>query len=417
MQAALTLSKEQVRPHRRHGERKLPWKNPYYCVWFVIALLLSGWLTVNMPNYRPPARTAVQTQTVASGTPALQASAPHLQQAKSGMHGPKKEQTALSRLEHRARIFGKLFFFVGVGALLGTIIEGRCWYRIFTNSLGRIARAARLPNIVGIAMPTAFASSAAADSMLVASHGRGEISNTALIAGGMLNSFFSHLSHSLRVMYPVIAAIGLPGVIYFLIQLGGGALTAFGVLVWHRLVVARKEAHYPDASPASIQQAGGSHDPLPWNKTLRKGILRALSLLFRLSCVSVPMILAMEWIIRSGALDFWDQMMPQIVSQFIPEQLLTIMAAQIGGLIQSATVSAGLLAEHLITGPQVLLAMLISSAASNPIRTLRRNLPTALAIFPMRTALIIVLGMQLARFIIVVTAAILLMVWMQMNIA
>ena len=48
--------------------------------------------------------------------------------------------------------------------------------------------------------------------------------------------------------------------------------------------------------------------------------------------------------------------------------------------------------------------------------TLRRNLPT-LAIFPIRTALIIVLGMQLACFIIVVTAAILLMVWMQMNIA
>ena len=179
----------------------------------------------------------------------------------------------------------------------------------------------------------------------------------------------------------------------------------------------KKEGMLQDTSPASLQLAGGSHTPLPWNKTLHKGILRALSLLFRLSCVSVPMILAMEWIIRSGALDFWDQMMPQIVSQFIPEQLLTIMAAQIGGLIQSATVSAGLLAENLITGPQVLLAMLISSAASSPIRTLRRNLPTALAIFPMRTALIIVLGMQLARFIIVVTAAILLMVWMQINIA
>ena len=51
------------------------------------------------------------------------------------------------------------------------------------------------------------------------------------------------------------------------------------------------------------------------------------------------------------------------------------MAAQIGGLVQSATVSAGLLAEHLVTGPQVLLAMLISSAARKPIRTLRRNLP------------------------------------------
>lgn len=414
MQAALSISQEQqVRPRKRHGERRLPWKNPYYCVWFVVALLLSGWLTVNMPNYRPPARPTAQTQTVTQGaSPALHGTS-HLQTAKSGTHSKKGEQTAAEKLERRARIFGKLFFFVGLGALLGTIIEGRCWYRVFASSLGRVARAARLPNIVGIAMPTAFASSAAADSMLVASHGRGEISNSALIAGGMLNSFFSHISHSVRVMYPVIAAIGLPGVVYFLIQFGGGALTAFGVLLWHRLVIARKEEHRPDASSgSSFQFACDQHTPLPWNKTLRKGIVRALSLLFRLTCVSVPMILAMEWFIRSGALDFWDQLVPQIVSQYIPEQLLTIMAAQMGGLIQSATVSAGLLAEHLITGPQVLLAMLISSAASNPIRTLRRNLPTALAIFPMRTALVIVLGMQLARFVIVIAAAILLMVWM-----
>ena len=44
--------------------------------------------------------------------------------AKHG-HTPK---TALGKLEARALMFGRLFFFVALGALLGGIIEGRCWY-------------------------------------------------------------------------------------------------------------------------------------------------------------------------------------------------------------------------------------------------------------------------------------------------
>ncbi|MFQ9491307.1 MAG: hypothetical protein ACLR0N_10570 [Bilophila wadsworthia] len=33
----------------------------------------------------------------------------------------------------------------------------------------------------------------------------------ALIAGGMANSYLAYVSHSIRVMYPVLGAIGLPG--------------------------------------------------------------------------------------------------------------------------------------------------------------------------------------------------------------
>lgn len=428
---------EQRSPKRRHHKtRRPPWKSPFSCVVLVASLLVSVWLTVNMPSQTPKVRPVSQTQSQtpgkmvtqmpghrhseAAGNMAAGAAAQH-STSMTKAHGSRaEERDAVSRLVRRAKTFARLFLFVGLGAMLGSIIEGRAWYRYFASSLGRLARAARMPFVVGIAMPTAFASAAAADSMLVASHQKGELGMSTLIAGGMLNSFFAYLSHSMRVMYPVVAAIGLPGLCYFLIQFSGAALVSLGVLAVHRLLFARRQAAGPagaadpahPADPAACGETALIPEPEAWNSVLRKGCVRALALLFRLACISIPLVLLLEWLIRSGALNFWDKLVPEVVSQFIPEQLLVILAAQLGGLVQSATVSAGLLAEHLITGPQVLLAMLISSAASNPVRTLRRNLPTALAIFPARAACTIVFGMQLFRFFFSLLAAALLIVWM-----
>ena len=89
-------------------------------------------------------------------------------------------------------------------------------------------------------------------------------------------------------------------------------------------------------------------------------------------------------------------------------------AAQFGGLVQSSAVAANLRAEGLIDNSQILLAMLVGSALGNPFRALRRNLPSALAIFPVPIALSIVLGMQLSRFL-VTLAGIAGVVWMMLN--
>ena len=337
------------------------------------------------------------------------ASDPSAPIAKKHARAPHGERTTLQKLEQRGLLFARLFALVGLGAMLGSIIEGRRWYRMLAKSLGRLTRAARLPDIVGYAMPAALASSAAADSMLVASHNRGEISASALIAGGMLNSFLAHFSHSMRVAYPVIAAIGLPGLLYFVIQFSGGAIIIACVLFWNRFT----HRNLPESSAKGKEFDEGTSPVLPWKEILRQGLLRVMSLLFRLACISIPLILAMEWVIRSGVLDFWDRLVPAAISRHFPEELLTITAAQMGGLISSATVSASLMAQGLITGPQVLLAMLISSAVGNPVRTLRRNLPTALGIFPPRIACIIVFGMQLSRLLVMVAGAAILVAWMQ----
>ena len=61
-----------------------------------------------------------------------------------------------------------------------------------------------------------------------------------------------------------------------------------------------------------------------------------------------------------------------------------------GGLVQAAGVAANLRSHGMVTSSQILLAMLVASAIGNPIRALRRNLPSAMGIFPTRDALTIV---------------------------
>ncbi len=142
--------------------------------------------------------------------------------------------------------------------------------------------------------------------------------------------------------------------------------------------------------------------------------MRSFSLLFRMACMTVPLMLGIEWLLKNGVLDFWETALPHAVTELFPTELLSAVAAQFGGLVQSSAVAANLRAEGLIDNSQILLAMLVGSALGNPFRALRRNLPSALAIFPVPIALSIVLGMQLSRFL-VTLAGIAGVVWMMLN--
>ena len=284
---------------------------------------------------------------------------------------------------------------VAVASFLGCLMEVRRWNLVLARGLGYLTRKARLPLGVGISFPTALYSNAAANSILVSGHAEGKINDSALIAGGMVNSYLAFVSHSLRVMYPVVATVGLAGLMYFAVQFSGGLLVIVGVLLWNRWYVgAHPGTCCEDAMP------GQNCEALPWPVALREAAVRVATLLFRMVCLTVPLMLGIEWLLKSGAFDFWESLVPEHVTRFFPAQLMSVVAAQMGGLVQSSLVAANLRGQGLIDGPQILLAMLVASAVGNPVRMLRRNLPSALGIFPTRVALIIVLGMQLSRLVV-----------------
>ena len=310
----------------------------------------------------------------------------------------------------KLRTFTGLFATVGVAAFLGALMEARRWRLGLANIMRRLTRMARLPEIVGVAMPAALFSSAAANSLLVSSHAQGRIRTSALIAGGMSNSHLAYVADSLRVLYPVIGAIGLPGVWYFGIQFTGGFCVLLGVLLWNRWHVS---GHGDMSRVEEALQAGTlpNASPLPWPSAVAKAAIRALSLLFRMLYLTLPLMLGIEWLLKSGASTFWENALPPRVAVHFPAEILSVAAAQMGGLVQSSVVAANLKAEGLLNNAQILLAMLIGNAVGNPIRMLRRNLPSALGIFPMPVALTVVLGMQLSRFLITLFAIAAVMVY------
>lgn len=372
-----------------------PWKRPGHVVWFVLAVVCSCWLILHMPadTHRLKARSAPAAHVVdASGATDAPRVAAHASARPQRSHAEK----IFTKLE----TFGRLFTVVGIAAFLGGLVEARRWHMVLARVMGRLTSRARLPEIVGLAMPTALCSNAAANSILVNSHAAGHIQTSALIAGGMMNSYLAYISHSIRVMLPVIAAIGLPGVLYFGMQFTGGLLVLFGVMLWNCWYVSRHD-DAPSAPMAAVVEP-----PRAWPDAISVAAVRSLSLLFRMVCMTVPLMLGIEWLLKNGAFAFWEDVLPPPVAALFPTELLSVVAAQFGGLVQSSAVAANLRAEGLINNMQILLAMLVGSAVGNPVRALRRNLPSALAIFPTPVAFTVVLGMQLSRFLVTVTGII-----------
>ena len=311
-------------------------------------------------------------------------------------HTRRAPATAEAKLLAKAKTFGRLFAIVGLAAFLGGLMEARRWHMVLARVMGRLTRMARLPEIVGLAMPTALCSNAAANSILVSSHAEGRIPTSALIAGGMANSYLAYVSHSIRVMYPVLGAIGLPGALYFAAQFSGGLAVLLGVLLWNRWRNAAVGGSTEQVLPETVRS---------WPESARFAAVRALTLLFRMLCITVPLMLGIEWLLKNGAFSFWEQYVPEQVNRFFPAELVSVVAAQMGGLVQSSAVAANLRAEGLIDNAQILLAMLVGSAVGNPFRTLRRNLPSALGMFPVPVALTVIIGMQFSRLVVTLVAA------------
>ncbi len=414
----LQIKPDEPQDKSKRPKKLPPWKRPSRFLWFCVSLCIAAYLILHMPeknsskedNLPQNVTQSIHEDNILQKT--LPSHAYTDQETKKNEQNDKKKLTEASfnrnfdKILTKSRTFARLFTFVGLAAFLGALIEARSWHRFFIRFSAYVSRFARLPLIIGIAMPTALVSSSAANSLLVASHEEGEIPTFSLIAGGMANSYLSYISHSLRVVYPVIGAIGLPGLLYFIIQFSGGFLLIFGLFCWNRWQVGKKQdSDNPRSAFSHLSEniEEKKYETLSWPNAFEKALVRSLTLLFRLVCITVPLMLGIEWLLKNGTFDMWDELVPAQISRFFPLEAISIVATQLGGLVQSSAVSSNLRAEGLINNAQILLAMLIGSTVGNPIRTLRRNLPSALAIFPARVACIIVFTMQTSRLIITLT--------------
>lgn len=278
-------------------------------------------------------------------------------------------------------------------------MEARRWHMALARVMGKLARMARLPEIVGLAMP---------DSALFQCGGQQHTGQQPCRRayphlGAHCGRHGEQLSGLRLALHPGHVSgcsepSGFRGRSTSRRSSRAGSWSSSASCSGNRWYVSG-HGDTPVSGIPPVDEA-----PLGWPSAVGKAAVRSLTLLFRMVCITVPLMLCIEWLLKNGAFNFWEQYVPDQVNRFFPAELVSVVAAQMGGLVQSSAVAANLRAEGLIDNAQILLAMLVGSAVGNPFRTLRRNLPSALGIFPVPVAFAIVIGMQLSRFVVTLVA-------------
>jgi hypothetical protein len=257
-----------------------------------------------------------------------------------------------------------------------------------------------LPEVAGVAFITAIFSNNAANTLVAGSHAAGNITRREMIVSALCNSYPAMVSHSLRILFPLLSAIGLAAVYYYSFTFGTGLIMTLAFLAISRSTASGG----PVKAEATNLEEPVKTKPLPWGEVLRKSARRSAATLLRLLLITAPIYLVVAYMSKNHVFDIWKDFIPSSVSQWLSPEIMAVLAARLGGLINAAGVASGFLADGKIEPWQVVLAFMLGNVVTNPIRTVRRNLPTALGIFPGRDGLWIVLILQGLRLAFTVAA-------------
>ncbi len=312
----------------------------------------------------------------------------------------------------------RLTLMVGAATFVGTVFEIRNWTGFARFLLKPLINFARLPQIVGAAMITALFSNYAAGGILAGSYAEGRITRFEMRVGAICNSYAAYVSHSFRVMYPVIGALGLPGVYYFALIFGSGLLITLTTLTVSRYRPQSAISIDSDFAAAYLDEKAAPPAPRKrpsWPQTLVQAGIRSREILIRVLWVTIPLYLLAAYLNHIGIFKVWKEFVPAVAAPFFPPEVLTIMAARLGGLVSAAGVAFEMYSHGSIGCAHILLALLAGNLITNPVRMLRRNLPTAMGIFPPRDGFFIVTVMQLSRLFFVVLYIAVLIAWLYLR--
>jgi len=308
----------------------------------------------------------------------------------------------------------KLFILVGAASFIGAIFEYKAWTRFIVFIAAPLIKLGKLPSISAVAFITAIFSNNAANTLIAGSYKEGNINHREMIVSGLCNSFPAMVSHSLRIFFPLFALVGMAAVWYYSFTFGVGLITTIVVLIISRFL-AKKETEQQIIDTNIDTEKKASNEKLnkkySWKEVLKKSANRTLKAVWRLIYITMPIYLVVGYMSSKHMFDFWKHLVPQSIQHFMTPEMMTVLSARLAGLVSAASAASEYLHSNKIEIWQVVLAFLIGNIITNPIRTLRRNLPTATGIFPGKDGLWIVLILQTVRLLSALIAIIILIMF------
>ncbi len=302
----------------------------------------------------------------------------------------------------------KILFAVSLGCFIGAVFESRNWMRFASFLAKPLLKLGRLPAVCGTAFLTAMISNPAAASMISSAYSEKKITRKDMFLSAIANSFPAQMSHLIRVMLMIVPILGKTAILYFGVLFSMELLRTIIVLL-----IARKKDAYKGEYNAEIL-----NKELPsWKVTVIKSFKRTRKILFKIVWITAPIYIIVRYMAKEKMFKSLKLALPEHLSSIIPPEIVAVVLSKFGGLVSCSTVAAEMIQNNEITSIHILFGFFLGNLIDIPIRTVRRNIPVAVGVYPKKDGLWIMLILQSTRmiftFILVLILAIIL--WSNIN--
>jgi len=295
----------------------------------------------------------------------------------------------------------RLLFFIGIGLVIGQIIEATGWTRYLAAVAMPAFRYGNLGRHCSAVFTTAFFSGVAANAMLMEFFKEGAISRKQLFLSNLLNQFPAYFLHLPTTFFIVIPLTGRAGALYFLLTFLAALIRTIILLIYGHLRLAQPAVTETDHSKKNI--------PGPRRKAtgVWEGIRRRLpGRLTTIALYVIPIYIAVFMLNAMGLFETIQAGLARFTSvTFIPLESLSLVIISFAAEFTSGFAAAGALMQAgILTTKQTVLALLIGNIIAFPIRALRHQLPHYMGIYEPKTGIQLLLlgqGVRVASLILI----------------
>jgi len=288
----------------------------------------------------------------------------------------------------------RLTFFISVGLLVGNLIESMQWTRYAAKLAAPLARRARLKDVSAAAFSMAFFSGVTANTMLAEAHEKGTISDRELILSNLFNSLPTYFLHLPTIFFIAAPFIGSTAAIYV-------GLTALASLLRTAAIVLSGRFLLPPIEegclPCRLEEMEAMQDKKSALSKTWKRFKKRLPKVLYLTCPIYTLFFVLKQLGLFAWLgDFLAGGVP--IFTFLPPAALSIVAFHMAAEFTAGLAAASaLIASTSLTGPQVVLALMLGNVLSSPMRAFRHQFPYYAGIFKPRMAFKLIMCNQITR--------------------
>ncbi|PKP54432.1 MAG: nucleoside recognition protein, partial [Candidatus Altiarchaeales archaeon HGW-Altiarchaeales-3] len=282
--------------------------------------------------------------------------------------------------------------FIIIGVVLAELIIALKFVNKIVWITKPITRFGHLRKECGITFLTAFASPAAANSMLMDLYTKKLIERRELIISSLVNSFPAILMHWKYILPAIVPLLGVTGLIYAILILIIGFIKTLVILIIGRILL---PARCDEAEPKKEKRP-------PIKEAFKISIKNSKKMIKRILIMIIPITFIVFILIDIGVFDIFAGYLSGVTRYFpIPVEGLGVIAAQFAKSIAAWTIAGNLLSEGVLTSKEVILTLLFGSILVT-VMEFKHSIPYYLGIFGAKLGTQLVIISIILRIIITI---------------